>query len=250
MMNLETECHLTTSTIMISDIKKDPFGLALQDFLKGSYDENILVYSELCDEDVIPVDYLFRSYQEMPKMEQTALNMATGRILDVGAGAGCHAKYLHEKGQSVFAIDISETCVKHYESMGIPSACIDFFELDQKFDTILFLMNGIGLGGKLDRLTDTIAHAKKLLNPGGQILCDSSDIKYLYEEEDGSFWVDLNSKYYGEFKFQTKYKDAVSEWFEWLYVDFDNLQKAAENCGMTAEKVIDGTHFDYLAKIS
>lgn len=235
---------------MISDIKKDPFGLALKDYLKGSYEENIIVHSELCDEDVIPVAYLFRSYDEMPDMEQKALDMASGSILDVGAGAGCHAQYLHEHGKNVFAIDISEACVNHYKELGIPSDCIDFFKLERKFDTILFLMNGIGLGGKLDRLTDTIAHAKKLLNPGGQILCDSSDIKYLYEEEDGSFWVDLNAQYYGEFKFQTKYKDAVSDWFDWLYVDFDNLKKAAENCGMTAEKVMDGTHFDYLARIS
>lgn len=235
---------------MISDIKKDPFGLALQDYLKGKYDENILVYSELCDEDVIPVEYLFRSYEEMPELEKKALELSKGSIMDVGAGAGCHSKYLHENGASVYAIDISEACVNHYKNLGISSDCIDFFDVDRKFDTILFLMNGIGLGGKLEKLTDTIAHAKKLLNPGGQILCDSSDIKYLYEEEDGSMWVDLNSKYYGEFKFQTKYKDAVSDWFDWLYVDFDKLQKAAENCGMKAEKVLDGTHFDYLARIS
>ena len=235
--------------IMISDILKDPFGLAIQDYISNQHEENIIVHSELCDEDVIPVQYLFRSYDEMPVLEQKALELAKGKILDVGAGAGCHAKYLHEQNRDVFAIEISKRSVEYYQSLHIPSACIDFFDMTKKYDTLLFLMNGIGLGGQLANLEKTLLKCKELMLRGGQILCDSTDIKYMYEDEDGSYWMDLNSNYYGEFKFQTTYKNAVSDWFDWLYVDFETLKKVASSCNMTAELVQQGENHDYLAKI-
>ena len=91
-------------------------------------------------------------------------------------------------------------------------------------------------------------HAKSLLNPGGKILCDSSDIKYLYQDEDGSMWVDLNSEYYGNFNFQMKHKNEKGPWFDWLYVDFDNLHKAAQNVGLKAKKICDNEDH-YLAEL-
>ena len=126
----------------------------------------------------------------------------------------------------------------------------DFFELkNEKYDTILMMMNGIGIAGTLANLEKTLKHTKTLLASGGKILCDSSDIKYLYEDEDGALWVDLNSEYYGNFRFQMKYKREKGPWFDWLYVDFDNLFSAAKNVGLKAKKVYENNdHF--LAEIT
>ena len=110
-------------------------------------------------------------------------------------------------------------------------------------------MNGIGIAGDLSNLENTLLHLKSLLNEGGQILCDSSDIKYLYEDEDGGMWMDLNTEYYGNFNFRMTYKDQDSGWFKWLYVDFEKLKTAANNCGMTVDRIIEEDK-SYLARIT
>jgi hypothetical protein len=110
-------------------------------------------------------------------------------------------------------------------------------------------MNGIGIAGTLSNLEKTLLHAKKLLNAGGKIYCDSSDIKYLYQDEDDSLWINLNAEYYGNFKFQMKYKKEVGPWFDWLYVDFDSLFKAAKNTGFTALRILEKDDH-YLAELT
>jgi len=228
----------------------DPIGKAITDYVRSKRPDDITVCSEICEDDIIPIEVLFRNEDEMPELEILALNNASGKILDVGAGAGTHANYLQNMGNDVTAIDISEGAVTFMQSQGLKSKKINFFDLkDEKFDTILMLMNGIGIAGTLANLEKTLAHAKTLLNPGGKILCDSSDIKYLYEDEDGSLWVNLNQEYYGNFRFQMKYKKETGPWFDWLYVDFDSLFNAAKNVGLKAVRLYDKDD-NYLAEIT
>lgn len=228
----------------------DPIGFAIQEYAKKRKPEDIIVTSDICDDDIIPLEVLFRNFDEMPEIEQTALQRASGKVLDVGAGAGIHAMYLQDLGLDVDCIDISEGAVDYLKSNGLKAEAKNFFSLkDKKYDTILMLMNGIGIAGKLSNLEKTLSHAKSLLKPGGKILCDSSDIRYLYEDEDGSLWIDLNTEYYGNFRFQMKYKKEKGPWFDWLYVDFDNLFQAAKNVGLKAQRVLD-IEDHYLAEIT
>ena len=228
----------------------DPIGKAITDFSRSKRPDDIIVCSEICEDDIIPIEVLFRNEDEMPELEVLALQNAIGKILDVGAGAGTHANYLQNMGKDVTAIDISEGAVAFMQTQGLKSKKVDFFDLkDEKFDTILMLMNGIGVAGTLSNLEKTLEHAKSLLNPGGKILCDSSDIKYLYEDEDGSLWVNLNQEYYGNFRFQMKYKKETGPWFDWLYVDFDSLFNAAKNVGLKAVRLYDKDD-NYLAEIT
>jgi cyclopropane fatty-acyl-phospholipid synthase-like methyltransferase len=216
----------------------DPIGLAIQTYVKTKKPFDILVHADLCDDDIIPVEVLFRSFEEMPEPEKLALSKSKGKVLDVGAGAGVHSLELMDRGITVTAIDISPGSVDYMKSMGIDAKLSSFFNYkDGKYDTILMLMNGIGVAGKLSNLKRTLEHAKKLLNKGGAIYCDSSDVKYLYEEEDGSYWMDLVSEYYGNFRFQMSLKQAKSAWFDWLYVDYDSLHQVATEVGFTARKI-------------
>ena len=214
----------------------DPMGQAIVDFAKTKINEDIIVSSEICDDDVIPSEYLFRSFDEMPKIEQLALEKCSGSILDIGAGAGIHAKYLLEKGKDVTCIDISPLSVSHLLQQKIKARQINFYNLeDEKYDTLLMLMNGLGIAGTLSNLEFTLIKAKSLLADNGKVLCDSSDIKYLYEDDEGGYWIDLNAGYYGDFKYQMKYKSHTSDWFDWLYVDFDKLKETAEKVGFNVE---------------
>ena len=231
---------------------KDPMGAAILDFQKQGKAARLRVLSSMFEEDEMPVKHLFRSTREMPMLEQKALQLAKGRVLDIGAGAGCHALALQEKGLAVKAIDISPLSCEAMKLRGVKDAeCINLFDdhLGTGFDTILLLMNGTGIAGKIEHLPALFLCLKALLNPGGQILIDSSDLKYIYENEDGSFDINLNGAYYGEVDYQMIYKDVKGDRFDWLYVDFPLLKSIAETCGLHGELVAEGDHYDYLARI-
>ncbi len=268
---------------------KDPMGAAILDFQKHGKAARLRVLSSMFEEDEMPVTHLFRSIQEMPVLEQKALQLAKGRVLDIGAGSGCHTLELQKKGLAVKAIDISPLSCEAMKLRGVKDAeCINLFDphlssgnhsgenqenhsgenqkthsgenqenhsgenqeqFEGGFDTILLLMNGTGIAGKIEHLPALFQRLKALLNPGGQILIDSSDLKYIYENEDGSFDINLNGAYYGEVDYQMIYKDVKGDRFDWLYVDFPLLKSIAETCGLHGELVAEGEHYDYLARI-
>jgi SAM-dependent methyltransferase len=209
----------------------DPIGTAILDFAESVINHDIIVRSEICDDDIIPSCHLFRSGDEMPELERIALTYCKGKILDVGAGAGVHAKDLQEKGLSVHCIDTSAGAVKHMRDENLKADQISFMDFEGKFDTILLLMNGIGIAGRLELLDSFLTKLKSMLNENGQVIFDSTDVKYLYENEDGSIWTDLSNSYYGNFRFQMVYKDHTSDWFDWLYIDESTMSDVAERNG-------------------
>ena len=230
----------------------DPMGLAIHDFHHTGKAKKLIVHSSMFDDDEIPVATLFRKFKDMPKLEQVALKNATGAILDVGAGSGCHCLALAELGKSCTAIDISELSVEVMKDKGIDARCINLFDetFVGQYDTILMLMNGTGIIGRLENMQNFFMRKKHLLAPGGRILIDSSDLSYLFEEEDGSVMIDLADEYYGLVDFQMEYKGVLGEPFDWLYVDFDTLSHYAEQNGFKAELVAEGEHYDYLASLT
>lgn len=237
--------------IKILSKDKDPMGAAILDYQKSERVGRLRVLSSMFEEDEMPVKHLFRKAEEMPMLEQKALQLTKGRVLDIGAGSGCHTLALQEKGLEVKAIDISPLSCEAMELRGVMDAeCINLFDehLETGFDTILLLMNGTGIAGKIENLPALFNRLKALLNKGGQILIDSSDIKYIYENEDGSFDINLNAAYYGEVDYQMVYKDVKGDSFDWLYVDFPLLKSIAESCGLHGELIAEGEHYDYLAR--
>lgn len=226
-------------------------GAAILDYQTKGKAGKLSILSSMFEEDEMPVKHLFRNLEEMPMLEQKALSLAKGKVLDVGAGAGCHALALQAQSIAVKAIDISPLSCEAMELRGVMDAeCINLFDehLDSGFDTILLLMNGTGIAGKIENLPALFNRLKALLNKGGQILIDSSDIKYIYENEDGSFDINLNAAYYGEVDYQMVYKDVKGDSFDWLYVDFPLLKSIAESCGLHGELIAEGEHYDYLAR--
>ncbi|GCB35858.1 class I SAM-dependent methyltransferase [Bacteroides faecalis] len=238
---------------IILPAEKDPMGAAIADYFNHRKADRLRVFSSQFDEDEIPVKQLFRNMQAMPLLERTALQMANGHVLDVGAGSGCHALALQEMEKKVCAIDISPLSVDVMKKRGVKDCrLINLFDetFTESFDTILMLMNGSGIIGRLSNMPAFFQRMKRILRPNGCILMDSSDLRYLFEEEDGSMLIDLAGDYYGEIDFQMQYKEIKGETFDWLYVDFQTLSLYASECGFKAELVKEGKHYDYLAKLS
>jgi SAM-dependent methyltransferase len=231
---------------------KDLFGKAILDFQTGNDPQDLITETSISDADEMNVAYLFRPFADMPKIEQKALSMAKGKILDIGCGAGSHSLYLQEKKLDVVSIDISENAVEACRLRGLKSIFVkDFMDIkDEKYDTVLLLMNGTGLCGRLSNISNFLGKLKSLLNPGGQILIDSSDIIYMFDEdEDGGKWISSEHGYYGDLTFYISYKGEKEDPFDWLYVDYNTLQNAAVANGLQCEMVLEGEHFDYLARL-
>ncbi len=237
---------------IILDTRKDPMGTAIAEYYAKGRAAKLRVFSSQFYEDEIPVDTLFRTLDDMPPQEQEALRLCRCRVLDVGAGSGCHSLELQGRGMEVVAIDISTLSVDVMRQRGIDARVADFFDktFDEKFDTILMAMNGIGIVGKIERLPEFFMRLKQILAPGGQVLLDSSDIRYVFENEDGSLDIDPDSGYYGEIDYRMQYRGIRGETFDWLYIDFDTLSTYAGQYGFRCEKCIDGEHYDYLARLS
>ena len=233
---------------------KDLFGKAILDFQTNNAPEDLITETSISEADEMTVAYLFRSYEEMPKMEQTALQLAKGKILDVGCGAGSHSLYLqHEKQLDITAIDISPNAIEACRLRGIAKARVqDVMTIEnEKFDTIMLLMNGAGMCGRLKKLGAFLSKLHSLLNENGQILVDSSDIIYMFDDdEDGGKWIPSDNEYYGELVFNIEYKGEKENPFDWMYVDYNTLQNAALANGLQGEVVVEGEHFDYLARLS
>ena len=229
----------------------DVFGNAILDYYQGK-NTIIETYSSIGGWDELPVKYLFRSFEQMPFLEQKALELSHGRVLDLGCGAGSHSLYLQHKKHFVKPIDISEGAIEVCKKRGLEHAeMINLWDLkDQKFDTILALMNGAGICGSIKNMSNFLQHLSSLLHPGGQILMDSSDIIYMYEDEQGEPDLSDIDHYYGDVEFESKYKGKLSGKHPWLYIDFPNLQQHAFLQNLSCELIEKGPHYDYLAKLT
>ena len=230
---------------------QDPMGRAIADYHATGKASRLRVFSPMFDEDEIPVSTLFRTRDEMPGIEQEALKVANGHILDVGAGAGCHTLALQAMEKRVTAIDISPLAVETMRQRGVKDVHEqDFFSLDGQFDTILMLMNGIGIVGTISRLPAFFMQVDHLLAPGGQLLCDSSDLCYLYEDEDGIIDLTGVEGYYGELTYRMQYKAVKGEPFPWLFIDPETLREQAAAHGFYCDILVRGEHYDYLARLT
>ncbi|MDH3699040.1 MAG: methyltransferase domain-containing protein [Flavobacteriaceae bacterium] len=228
-------------------------GKALLHYLKQPKDADIISFTSLGEEDVTPLAYFFRDFETMPEIEQRALDMAIGSILDVGAGSGAHSLILQERGFDVTALDSAPGAVACCRKRGVKKVVhAEIREYQEaSFDTVYMLMNGIGVAGSLRQLDSLLLHLKKIVKPGGQIILDSSDIRYMFDlDQNGSPIRSNEEGYYGDILFSLYYDGEYEPPFPWVYVDYQSLAKVAVNCGLTPEKVIDGPHFDYLARLT
>lgn len=244
------DCRYSDKTVRINT-NTDPMGRAIAEYHESERADRLRVFSPMFEEDEIPVTTLFRNYDEMPMIERKAIDMAKGKTLDVGAGAGCHSLALQERGIDVTAVEISHLSAETMKKRGVRNVIEqDFFTIEGQFYTILMLMNGAGISGTLDRMPLLFKHLDKILAPGGQVLCDSSDISYVFEDEDGFIEYPDTNRYYGELSYQMQYKDTIGEPFDWLYIDADTLTEIADQNGYDVEVIADGENYDYLARIS
>jgi SAM-dependent methyltransferase len=231
---------------------KDLMGRAIWDYFYQENPEDLQTETSISELDDLPVSYLFRNYKEMNALEQKALDLSFGKVLDVGAGAGSHSLYLqNDKKLEVIALDISPKSIEICKARGVKNAvCEDFLKFsDSKFDTILLLMNGTGIFQSLKNVDQYLQKLKNLISENGQILLDSTDILYMYDQDDDGGVLVPATGYYGELDYYIHYKGESELPMKWLYLDFNTLKNAAIANGFKIQKIkqLDDS---YLAKLT
>ncbi|MFC3197005.1 class I SAM-dependent methyltransferase [Parapedobacter deserti] len=226
----------------------DPLGTALIDYYRGRTSEKLLLRTSYTDIEEMPVDVFFREPEDFPALEYIALALCDGRVLDVGAGAGSHALYLQRQGIEVVALEHSPQACTVMRERGVRQVVLeDFFNYSAAtYDTLLFMMNGIGVAGTVDRLKKLLQHSRSLLKEGGQLLFDSSDVAYLYA--DG--FIEKPEGYYGEIQYQYEYKGVRGEPFNWLFIDQATLIQHGQREGWVVQILYEDQNDQYLARMT
>ena len=231
-----------------------PHGLAMLAYHNGDHDAVIVVEDDYGERDEFPVEYFFRGADQFQDYEQMAVDLCRGRVLDVGAGSGCHTLYLQDGGFDVVALDIVPESVEVLCERGAKDArCVQISEFrGETFDTILLLMNGIGLAETLDGVGPMLEHLTTLLNPGGQVLADSTDVRLAYGADvaPNDDLLRLDGRYMGEITFQLQYESTKGPPFPQLYVDPVSLDSRARDVGWQMEVLQQSPHGGYLARLT
>lgn len=221
---------------------------------RGQRDAVIVVYDDY-ERDEAPISYFFRGPDQFPPLEQRALECCRGRVLDVGAGSGCHSLALQARGLQVTAIEILPALVEILRERGVRDVRrATWMDLDaEPFDTVLMMMNGLGLAQTLNGLRRFLREARRLVRPGGQVLADSTDVRVRMDPEAARTGVRerADGRYIGELHFQLEFEGRKGPTFSQLYVDAEMLGEYARSEGWSCDIICEPDKYgNYLARLS
>jgi SAM-dependent methyltransferase len=233
---------------------KDLYGQALVDYFNGDHSATMIMHRDDGQKVELPSKVFFQESTEFSRIEHMALDLCFGRILDIGAGAGPHSLVLQDRGLDVYAIDISTEVVEIMRKRGVKKAeCYDVFKFHGgRFDTLLMLRHGIGMTGTITGLGMFLDHAHLLINPKGQLIFDSLDIRCTKDPDNLAYQESnkLKNRYIGEIHLQWEYKDQMGESWTWLQVDPETLSDEALKAGWFTEIIHQEPWGDFLAKLA
>jgi SAM-dependent methyltransferase len=224
----------------------DILGSAIESYFLRKDDTPVRVFINKNEEPEMPPSIFFRPYKKMLKYEKIALKESQGKVLDLGCGAGCHALYLQGKGHEVTAVEISNKSAEVAKARGVETIISeDWRNLSLKnFDTVLVLMNGMGLAESPSELMLMFRKLKSFLSKSGSILIDSTDVTYAKAD-----WPMLDSEYFGKVQFELKYK-GKTQCFPWLFVDFETAVQTAKSVRLNVEVLERARNGHFLLKLS
>jgi len=231
-----------------------PHGLALLDYFHGDTEAHVIVHSEDGEHIDFPMSIFYRKLPQFSTLETTALDLCRGRVLDIGAGTGCHSLFLQDNGSSVCAIDILPEAVEIMTRRGVRHVlCADIFSFQGgPFDTLLMMMNGVGIVADLSGLDCFLRKSHELLSRDGQILLDSEEPGGAAAQKNAAIkHADCQrSKYRGEIRLQLEYKGEFGPPFESLYVDPGTLAHYASKAGWFCKVIVQEDDGGYLAQLT
>jgi sRNA-binding regulator protein Hfq len=224
----------------------DILGEAMFDFLKNGSGEPLIAHTSYGPDEIYELDYFFRDLDKMPELEIFALSLCRGEILEIGAGAGSHALALEDQGKNITAMDTSVGCINVMLCRGLTRLLhMDIFNLCQGgYNTLLLLMNGIGVTGNVDGFNRFLVKAEMITSDEAQVIFDSTDVSYAIEKDSV-----VHGKYFGEIRYQFEYKGMKGPWFDWLYIDQEELFRICSKTGWMPQIIYEQGQGHYLVRL-
>ncbi|HUN36473.1 MAG TPA: methyltransferase domain-containing protein [Trebonia sp.] len=228
----------------------DPIGQAFLDARAGR--PQPLVVER--DDGFIAVDSL-RYLGPLDERETWAVGQLTGRVVDVGAGAGRAALALQERGQQVTALDTSPGAVLACRQRGVRDVYLGTPRqaaadgLAGAFDSALLLGNNIGLLGSREAAGPFLADLDALLRPGGVIVGTASD-PYQTDERAHLDYHERNrqrGRLPGHATIRVRYQRLATDWFDWLIPSPGELEDLARPAGWQITDLHRGPGPQYVA---
>lgn len=223
------------------------FEKAVTDYYKGVQTSELLINNTYGEPDEMPLEVYFRKESDLNDLETFALENCAGDVLDAGAALGAMTLILQDYNAPVDALEISTPFCSIMQERGVTSVINENFltrDPRKRYDTILMLMNGFGLCGSMSELPVLFEAIDRHLTEEGQVIFDSSDLSYLYQDSKPT------DHYYGEMDYRYEYDGQLGPWFKWLYIDAETLGMEAEKYGFDLQVLYTDETDQYLGRLT
>ena len=193
-----------------------------------------------------PQNY-FAEYEDWAEHQKHAMQYATGRVLDIGCGAGRHSIYLQEHGHYVLGTDNSPLAIQTCQRRGLKNAVVtSITQLNSKigtFDTILMMGHNFGLIGNYKRAKWLLRRFAAMTSGIAKIIAETMDP---YETTDPGYlaYHQFNrdrGRMSGQLKLRVRYKQYTTPWFDYLFVSKSEMEDILDGTGWQVKCYIDAS---------
>jgi SAM-dependent methyltransferase len=192
----------------------------------------------------------FAPLRQWPAVERRALRFATGRVLDVGVGAGRVALELQARGREVVAIDVSPGAVQVARDRGVNDVRLLAFEDVEaslgRFDSVVMYGNNFGLFA-------SPAKARRLLRrlrPFADRIVAASNDPYGTDDLAHVAYHERNrarGRMSGQLRLRVRYRNLTGPWFEYLIVSPAEMAEIVEGTGWQISRLVQDEGAYYVA---
>lgn len=217
----------------------DAFGEALLECLDGGRGAHVIERDDGLVEAFDSTQY-FGGPDAYASIEAPGLDHLSGRVLDIGAGAGRFSLAAQERGLEVTALDDSAGALEVCRRRGVERTVhrsIHLYEAGERFNGFLMMGHNLGLlAPDPVRSLERLAH---MANPGAVIVGTTVD-PYETDEPTHLEYHQANrarGRMAGHVVLRVRTKNTIGPWFDYLFCSFDELAGIARRAGWEAERL-------------
>ena len=233
---------------MLTD-DQDAYGHLLSDYHNGRENVEIVEREDgfIDTSRFGPLNY-FAEYEDWAEHQKRAIGYATGRVLDIGCGAGRHCLHLQEQGHDVLGTDISPLAIQTCQHRGLKNVLVTpVTQVSSKigtFGTILMMGHNFGLLGSYKRAKWLLKRFAAMTTDTAKIIAETMD-PYQTTEPAHLAYHQSNrdrGRMSGQLRLRIRYRQYITPWFDYLFVSKPEMEDILEGTPWQIEHYIDAAN--------